>query len=106
MTGQNTVRDWARLFYYFGQNTISLIGVILTTASATTLIAFWIYDFLLPGPSHRYVGILIILMLPGLFLLGLLLTPLGIFLRRRKLRDAGELPDVYSRAFWPGGTLL
>ena len=95
MTGQNTVRDWARLFYYFGQNTISLIGVVLTTSSAITLIAFWVYDFLLPGPPHPYVGILIFLILPGLFILGLLLIPLGIFLRRRKLRDAGELPTVY-----------
>jgi hypothetical protein len=106
MSAQTTVRGWSRLLYDFIQNTIGFIGVVLSTASAITLIAFWIYDFLLPGPSHRYVGILIILMLPGLFLLGLLLTPLGIFLRRRKLRDAGELPDVYSRAFWPGGTLL
>jgi hypothetical protein len=95
MTGQNTVRDWVCLFYYFGQNAISLTGVVLTTSSAITLIAFWIYDFLLPGPPHPYVGILIFLILPGIFILGLLLIPLGIFLRRRKLRAAGELPSTY-----------
>jgi hypothetical protein len=95
MTPQNTVKDWARLLYYFGQNTLSLIGVVLTTSSAITLIGFWIYDFVLPGPPHPYVGILIFLILPGLFILGLVLIPIGIFLRRRKLRNAGELPVVY-----------
>jgi len=95
MSVQNTVRDWARLLYYFSQNTISLIGVVLTTSGAVTLIAFWIYDFILPGPPHPYVGILIFLLLPGVFILGLLLIPVGIMLRRRKLRDAGELPHVY-----------
>jgi hypothetical protein len=95
MGTNNTVRDWARLLYYFGQNTLSLIGVILTTSSALTLIAFWIYDFVLPGPPHPYIGILLFLILPGLFILGLILIPIGIYLRRRKLRDAGELPHAY-----------
>src|SRR5215831_17367308 len=95
MHPRRTVREWARLLYRLSENTISLIAVVLTTASAITLIAFWIYDFLLPGPPHPYVGILIFLTLPGLFILGLLLIPLGIFLRRRKLRAAGELPSTY-----------
>jgi hypothetical protein len=95
MNSQNTVRDWARLLYYFLQNTISSIGVILTTSSAITLMAFWIYDFVLPGPPHPYIGLLIFLLLPGILLLGLLLIPVGIFFRRRKLRNAGELPSVY-----------
>ncbi|HUL35701.1 MAG TPA: NapC/NirT family cytochrome c [Candidatus Eisenbacteria bacterium] len=95
MSLPSTARDWARLLYYFSQNTLSFIGVVLTTSSALTLIAFWMYDFLLPGPAHPYVGILIFLLLPGLFILGLVLIPLGIALRRRKLRDAGQLPHVY-----------
>lgn len=95
MSTKNTVKDWARLIYYFGQNTLSFIGVALTTSSAITLIAFWIYDFMLPGPPHPYIGVLIFLILPGIFILGLLLIPAGIFLRRRNLRNAGELPSVY-----------
>jgi len=95
MSPQNTARDWARLLYYLSQNRLSLIGVVLTTSTAITLIGFWIYDFMLPGPPHPYVGILLFLLLPGIFLLGLLLIPVGILLRRRKLRDAGELPHVY-----------
>ncbi len=95
MAPQNTLRDWVRLLYYFGQNTISLIGVVLTTSSAITLIGFWIYDFILPGPPHPYVGILIFLLLPGIFVLGLSLIPIGILLKRRQLRAAGELPAIY-----------
>ncbi len=95
MSPQNTVKDWARLIYYLSQNIISLIGVVLTTSSAITLIAFWTYDFMLPGPPHPYVGILLFLILPGLFLLGLILIPSGILVRRRQLRAAGELPSIY-----------
>lgn len=95
MSPQTTIRDWARLIYYLSQNTLSLIGVVLTTSSAITLIGFWIYDFVLSGPPHPYVGILIFLILPGLFLLGLVLIPIGILLRRRKLRAAGQLPTLY-----------
>jgi nitrate/TMAO reductase-like tetraheme cytochrome c subunit len=95
MSVQTTVKDWARLLYYFMQNTISLTGVGFTTGSAITLVAFWIYDFMLPGPPHPYVGILIFLILPGVFVMGLLLIPLGILLRRHKLHKAGELPHVY-----------
>ncbi|MGB7844445.1 MAG: NapC/NirT family cytochrome c [Candidatus Acidiferrum sp.] len=95
MTPQNTIRDWARLIYFLSQNALSLIGVVLTTSSAITLIGFWIYDFMLPGPPHPYVGILLFLMLPGVFLLGLILIPIGILVRRHELRVAGELPSVY-----------
>src|SRR5215469_11367491 len=91
----NSFRYWARLLYYLGQNAISLTGVVLTSSSAVTLIAFWMYDFILPGPPHPYVGVLIFLILPGVFILGLLLIPLGILLRRRSLHNAGELPHVY-----------
>jgi nitrate/TMAO reductase-like tetraheme cytochrome c subunit len=95
MSPKNSFKDWARPVYYLSQNTLSLIGVVLTTSSAITLIGFWMYDFLLPGPPHPYVGILLFLLLPAVFLLGLVLIPIGIYARRRKLRAAGELPSIY-----------
>src|ERR1700752_1066294 len=95
MNSRRTLREWIRLLYHLGENTISLVGVVLTTSSAVTLIAFWIYDFVLPGPPHPYVGILLFLILPALFLLGLLLIPAGLFFHWRKLRLAGELPEVF-----------
>src|ERR1700757_1880029 len=95
MSPQSTFKDWARLLFYLSQNTLSLTGVVLTTSSAITLIGFWMYDFMLPGPPHPYVGILLFLILPGIFVFGLLLIPIGIVLRRRQLQQTGELPAVY-----------
>lgn len=89
------MRSWIRLLYYLGQNPISFIGAALTTSGAVTLVAFWFYDFLLPGPTHPYIGILLFLILPGVFILGLLLIPVGILLRRHKLKARGQLLDIY-----------
>ena len=95
MTLRATIRGWARLLYFLGQNPVSLTGVVLTTSSAATLIAFWFYEILLPGPPHPYIGILLFVMLPGVFVIGLLLIPTGIFLRRRRLSAHGELLHDY-----------
>jgi hypothetical protein len=95
MTFRTTIRNWLRLLYFLGQNAISLVGAALTTSSAVTLIAFWFYDFVLPGPPHPYIGILLFLILPGIFLLGLLLIPIGILLRRHRLKTRGQLGDIY-----------
>jgi hypothetical protein len=69
--------------------------VVLTTSSAITLVAFWFYFVFLPGPPHPYLGILIFLTLPAVFVLGLVLIPIGILLRRRALRKRGELLKEY-----------
>ncbi len=95
LTLRETLRNWARLLYFLGQNPVSLAGAVLTTSSAATLIAFWFYDILLPGPPHPYIGILLFLILPGVFLLGLVLMPIGIWLRRRRLSAKGELRGDY-----------
>jgi len=88
-------RSRGRFLYFLGQNPITMVGAVVTTSSALTLIAFWFYTFILPGPPHPYVGILLFLLLPGVFVFGLALMPIGILLRRRKLQAAGELLDVY-----------
>lgn len=90
-------RNSIRLLFLLGQNPITLVGTVLTSTSAITLIAFWIYDFVLPGPSHPYIGILLFLILPGIFVLGLLLIPIGILLRRRRLRASGQFQETYPK---------
>src|SRR6266568_8189089 len=95
MTFRETVRSWIRILYFLGQNPVSLVGAVLTTSGAVTLIAFWVYDFLLPGPPHPYIGILLFLILPAMFALGLVFIPLGMLLQRHKLLAKGELPDLY-----------
>src|SRR5262249_48100158 len=80
---------------YLSQNTLTMLGAALTTSSALTMIAFWTAETLRGGPAHPYAGILFLLIMPAVFVLGLVLMPLGIVLRRRKLRTRGELPLSY-----------
>src|SRR5277367_1721153 len=99
MTPQGRFREnWARPFLFLGNNPISLIGGALTTASAIILIGFWVVDVVArSGPASPYVGIVIDLCLPGLFVLGLILIPIGMLLRRRRLKAAGQLPTEYPK---------
>jgi nitrate/TMAO reductase-like tetraheme cytochrome c subunit len=83
---------------FFGNNWISLIGGALTTSSAFVLIGFWVVSiFGHAGPTNPYVGIVVDLCLPGLFVLGLLLIPLGIWLRWKSLKATGHLPTEYPQ---------
>jgi NapC/NirT cytochrome c family, N-terminal region len=88
------VQRFVRPIWYLGNNRVSQIGVMLTTASAVTLLTFFTTTFfgVTLGP---YAGILAVLVLPGVFVLGLLLIPFGIWLRRRRERRAGTLPADY-----------
>ncbi len=95
MNLRESLRERFQPIYFLGQNPITLTGAVLTTSTALTTIAFWFYDVFLPGPPHPYIGLLIFLILPGIFVLGLLLIPLGIWLRRRSLRGSGQLPEIY-----------
>src|SRR5579871_2799832 len=81
---------------FYGNNWISLIGGAITTASAFVLVGFWVVSiFGRSGPTNPYVGIVLDLFLPGLFVLGLILIPAGMWLRRRGLRAAGEVPEIF-----------
>ncbi len=95
MNLRERIRGWSQPVYFLGQNPITLTGAVITTSTALTTIAFWFYDVFMPGPPHPYIGLLVFLILPGIFVLGLLLIPLGIWLMRRKLRVSRKLPAVY-----------
>src|SRR6266516_2976181 len=76
-------RSWLVPLVYLSDNWISLTGVVLVT----TCTIFWL--FLMPvvlsgGPDNPYLGILIFLLLPGAFLLSLVMIPLGIVVKRRR----------------------
>src|SRR5580693_995479 len=95
MNLQERIRGWSQPIYFLGQNPITLTGAVVTTSTALVTIAFWFYDVFLPGPPHPYIGLLVFLILPGIFVLGLLLIPLGIWLKRRSLVGTGQLPQIY-----------
>jgi nitrate/TMAO reductase-like tetraheme cytochrome c subunit len=64
---------------------LAIVGVVITTVAAVVFIALMIAVAvgLLNNP---YAGLLVFVALPALFVLGLLLIPLGMWLQRRKLR--------------------
>jgi len=89
------VKEWLRPAVYLGQNPISLIGAVLTTSAAITMTGFWGFELLHAGPTRPYSGIIFFFILPAVFVLGLVLMPLGGLLRRYRLRQQGKLPHVY-----------
>lgn len=74
---------------YLASNVISLIGVILVTTAGIlwliTLPAYWRGE-----ASTPYIGILLFLVLPGVFISGLVLIPAGIAFATWKRRKAGD----------------
>ncbi|HSY02713.1 MAG TPA: NapC/NirT family cytochrome c [Acidobacteriaceae bacterium] len=93
-----SVEKTLRPVLFYGNNPLSLLGGGLTSAAAFVLIGFWIVSiFGHGGSSNPYLGLIFELFLPGLFVLGLILIPIGIGLRRRKLLAAGQVPDTYPQ---------
>ena len=77
-----------RSLFFLGRNRISAAGVALTTGSALTMLGFWALEALSGREVHPYAGIVLFLILPFAFVLGLLLIPLGVVRQRRRLRAA------------------
>jgi NapC/NirT cytochrome c family protein len=88
---------WFRPAVFLSHNLITLLGAISTTSSALTLLFFWAVLIIRGGPVHPYTGIIFFLILPGFFVGGLALMPLGVVWRRTRLRKAGQLPTVYPK---------
>ncbi len=82
---------------YLGQNLLTLAGAVLTTSSAITLIGFWLFNLVGGGTPQPYLGLIFFLILPGFFVMGLVLMPVGVLRRRFQLIRAGHLPAEYPR---------
>lgn len=87
--------NWLQPFFFFGNNPTTLIGSGLTTASAVTLIFYWIASLMTGSFRNPYLGLIFFLGLPGLFILGLILIPVGMWSRRKALLRTGPLPETY-----------
>lgn len=89
--------NWVRPALFFGNNPISLAGGAITTASGVTMISYWLVELIGRPNENPYLGIIFFLALPALFLLGLVLIPVGVFLRRRTLLKAGQIPTAFPK---------
>jgi len=75
---------------------ISIAGMMLTTLSAVVFLIVLLAD-LFGLHTNPYLGIVFFILLPALFVLGLLLIPLGAMIERRR-RLAGKPPSSLE---WP-----
>jgi hypothetical protein len=80
------------------RNPISIFGAIITTVSALLFLTFFLIELIgWTDHSNPYLGIIFFIVLPSIFILGLLLIPFGAWLeRRRRMRG---LPPSLRR--WP-----
>ncbi|HUF78686.1 MAG TPA: NapC/NirT family cytochrome c [Thermoanaerobaculia bacterium] len=86
-----------RLFNY-ANNPTTLAGVVLTTVSAISIIAFVLGE-MAGGLRNPYLGIFAYMILPAFFILGLILIPIGMWRRRAALIAAGL--SIEERAAYP-----
>ena len=61
------------------------------------MIGYWLVQIVGRPNANPYLGIIFFLLLPALFIAGLLLIPIGVFLRRRKLQKAGQIPVEFPK---------
>lgn len=74
---------------------LSIAGALLTTIGAVLFLVFFFLE-LLGLQTNPYMGIVFFLILPSLFVLGLILIPIGAWLERRRKRAGRPV-----RAPWP-----
>jgi hypothetical protein len=92
-------RGWLSPLIHLSNNWISLAGVIVVT----TATVFWL--FLLPvtlrgETTSPYIGILVFLVLPAPFFAGLIMIPLGIWLKRKREGRTGIYPPDFPTLNW------
>ena len=91
---RRTFREWLSPIVYLSNNWISLIGVVVVTAATVTWLVF-LPITIRGGVLHPYFGLVVYLLLPGIFIVGLLLIPIGIWWNRRRKRAKGVLPAEF-----------
>ena len=100
----NLRRGWLSPFVHLSNNWLSLAGVVIVT----TATVFWL--FLLPitlrgETENPYVGILAFLTIPAPFFGGLMLIPLGIWLKHRREGRSGIYPKDFPTPTWANSDL-
>ena len=93
-----TARDrralWGRtIFRDLGRTRLSQAGVVVTTAAGISMVFLWVIELLRGGHGHPYSGIILFLILPGLFVAGLALIPAGFLLKRWRGRKEGRVAE-------------
>jgi nitrate/TMAO reductase-like tetraheme cytochrome c subunit len=86
----------ASLRVLFAHSRLAVAGALLTTASAFVFLSLWATSEATGGFRSPYAGLVVVVLLPAIFVLGLLFIPLGILLAIRRSRQGPLAP-----ATWP-----
>jgi nitrate/TMAO reductase-like tetraheme cytochrome c subunit len=79
------------------RNGISLVGMLLVTTSALLFLVIFLAD-LFGLHTNPYIGIVFFLIIPGIFIFGLAIVPIGAyFARRRERRGETLVPSHWPR---------
>ena len=78
------------------RNLTSLVGVVLVTTSALLFLIMFLAD-LFGLHTNPYIGIIFFLIIPGIFVFGLVLIPIGAWLARRRERHGHLQPPHWPR---------
>ncbi len=90
MSNQEDHRRFTGRLFNFANNPITIVGAGLTTISAILIITFLIVE-VFGELDNPYIGIFAYVFLPAIFGLGLVISPVGMLLRRRALiRDGAS----------------
>jgi len=84
---QNLVDAFTRFIAHITRNPLGMAGAVLTTISAVLFLTLFALE-MVGFHGGPYIGILAFLIVPGLFLLGLVLIPLGLWRERVRQRRA------------------
>ena len=88
------LRGLIRPAVYLSQNLIARTGVVLATTTGITLVFAFVLVLFGYQPDP-YAGIVVFMILPPIFALGLVLIPIGIVRDLHKFRRLGTLPSAY-----------
>ena len=91
VTTSDRRKFFGRLFNY-ANNGLTIAGIVLTTLSGLLIIVFVIAQ-LWGGLDNPYIGLFAYVVLPAIFVLGLIEIPIGMWRRRRKLIREGATEE-------------
>jgi hypothetical protein len=85
-----------KLRFWEGRHPMVALGALLATIGALAFLAFFVLDLFRSHGGNPYLGILFFLLLPAVFVFGLLLIPLGVWMDRKRQRE-GRPPAEWPR---------
>jgi len=95
VTLQNSRKSLGRVFNY-ANNPLTIIGTGLTTLSAIVIITFLVVE-VFGDLENPYIGLFAYVAMPAVYVLGLILIPIGMWRRRRTLIQEGATETEKSR---------